>query len=147
MEQSVDTTERRRLQRFPAIELEAQMKPEKGMLSRWADVEPFDFTRTGLSIATSHSLAPGSVIMLRLRLPLATGDLEVDRVIGVVRNIQAQSDSSPRYGVEFDFNANRHMKKMETVACLGRMEGILDRSEKLRNRLLSQKDVLKDLQP
>ncbi|MAL97204.1 hypothetical protein [Hydrocarboniclastica marina] len=146
MGQSEGNTERRHLQRFPALELEAQMKPQKRVLGPWTDIEAFDFTRTGLSIATPQTLAPDDVVMLRLRLPLATGDLTAERLVAVVRNVQPQPDHTFRYGVEFDFGASRHMKRMATSACLGRIEGILDRSEKLRNRLMSQQELLKSLE-
>lgn len=140
--QQAQAHERRRLRRFPAVELSAQIKARRGMFGHWETVNAEDFTRTGMSFeSVSLKLEKGDVVEVRLTLLLEMGDLKIDRLVAVVRNIQRHGVGW-RYGLEFDYSASRHMKSLTTQAQLGRIEGILDRSEKLRRRLHVQKDEL-----
>lgn len=137
-----DSPDRRRLQRFPALQLEAGVKVDRGMLGHWRTINAFDFTRSGLSITCETNLVVGATVLLRLTLPLPSGDLKADQLIARVRNVKVDEEGHRRYGVEFDFDANRHMRALATMAGLGRMEGILDRSEKLRYRLMTEEEFL-----
>lgn len=142
MNKSSESPNRRRLQRFPALQLDTSVKVDRSMLGRWQPAQAYDFTRSGLSIACADSLEKDAAVLLRLRLPLPSGDLVTDQLVAKVRNVQVDPEGHPRYGVEFDFDANRHMRALTTIACLGRMEGILDRSEKLRYRLMTEEEFL-----
>lgn len=146
MRELQELSERRRLQRFPALELEVQIKVDRGIKARWCPVEAFDFTRSGLSITAPELLEVGAEVMVKIRLPLPTGDLTAERLVARVRNLHDSSAGVPRYGIEFDFTANRHMKALATAASLGRIEGILDRGEKLRNRMMTQEELMQSLQ-
>lgn len=137
--------ERRRLTRFPAPDLEATLKCGRGLRARWQPVKAFDFTRSGLSIASPRPLEVGESVELNLRLPLASGDLVADRLVARVQNVQADEVQGLRYGLAFDFAANRHMRALSTASSLGRIEGILDRSEKLHYRLMSREELLRNL--
>ncbi len=123
--------ERRRLRRFPAASLTAEVKRKRVLVGGWKPAIPHDFTRTGMAVELDGlTLEKGEIVEVRLTLTLDTGELRVDRLIAVVRNV-----AHGRFGLEFDFQASRHMKSLTTQAQLGRIEGILDRSEKLRRRM------------
>ena len=140
--QQAQAHERRRLRRFPAAELSVQIKARRGLFGNWNTVNADDFTRTGMSFeSTDLSLDKGDVVEVRATLLLDMGDLKVDRLVAVVRN-KHRHGVAWRYGLEFDYSASRHMKSLTTQAQLGRIEGILDRSEKLRRRLHIQQDDL-----
>lgn len=127
--------ERRRLRRFPAADLTAELRLKRTLIGGWTAAEPHDFTRTGMAVeAKDLTLEQGDLVEVRLRLALDIGELKVDKLIAVVRNIHPAGDQ-PRFGLEFDFQASRQMKSLTTQAQLGRIEGILDRSEKLRRRI------------
>ncbi|WP_158227233.1 PilZ domain-containing protein [Mangrovitalea sediminis] len=138
--QNAQAHERRRFRRFPAAELSVQVKTRRGLFGKWETVNPEDFTRTGLAFeSTGMELEKGDVVEVRATLLLDMGDLKVDRLVAVVRNLHRHGIAR-RYGLEFDYSASRHMKALTTQAQLGRIEGILDRSEKLRRRLHVQQD-------
>lgn len=137
------TQERRQLRRLPAAELNVAWRPRKGLFNRYRPAEGLDFTRKGLSLRLNpeDSLAPGDTIEMTLELIMEAGSLSVDRVVGVVRNLREQPGSSLLYGVGFDFEANRFMKSEHTAAQLGRIEGILERSEKLKLKIQPLADI------
>lgn len=140
--QHAQAHERRRLRRFPAAELSAQIKARRGLFGSWETVNADDFTRTGISFESVNlTLEKGDVVEVRLTLLLDMGEIKVDRLIAVVRN-QHRHGVGWRYGLEFDYSASRHMKSLTTQAQLGRIEGILDRSEKLRRRLHIRQDEI-----
>ena len=108
---------------------------KRTLIGGWMAVDPHDFTRSGMAVeADGLKLELGDVVEVKLQLALDIGDLKVDKLIAVVRNIH-KDGNHPRFGLEFDFQASRHMKSLTTQAQLGRIEGILDRSEKLRRRI------------
>ncbi len=135
--------ERRQLRRLPAAELNVQWRPRKGLFGRFRPAEGLDFTRSGLSVYLdgNDSLEVGDAIELRIELRMEAGTLALDKVVAVVRNIRDTGQGKPLYGLEFDYSANRTMKSEQTRAQLGRIEGILERSEKLRLRIQPLKDI------
>lgn len=127
--------ERRRFHRLPAAELKVAWRPRKGLFGRYQPTRGFDFTREGLSITeASGTLVPGDRVELRLELTMDADNLTIDRVVADVVNSR-ETDGQARLGLAFDFQANRLMRAEQTRAQLGRIEGILERSEKLRLRL------------
>lgn len=135
--------ERRHIRRLPAAELNVEWRPRKGLFNRFQPAEGQDFTRNGLSISLNgnESLEVGDPVELRIELVMEAGTLHLDKVAAVVRNIRQTESGRPGYGLEFDFGANRAMKSDQTRAQLGRMEGILERSEKLKLRIQPLKDI------
>jgi len=132
--------ERRRLRRFPAANLSAEIKHKRVLIGGWKPATPYDFTRSGMAVELDGMvLEKGEVVEVRLTLTLDIGELRLDRLVAVVRNT-----GRDRFGLEFDFQASRHMKSLTTQSQLGRIEGILDRSEKLRRRLAPTIDQAQD---
>lgn len=135
--------ERRHIRRLPAAELNVEWRPRKGLFNRFQPAEGQDFTRNGLSVSlnSGESLEIGDPVELRIELVMEAGMLHLDRVAAVVRNIREMDNDKPRYGLEFDFGASRAMKSDQTRAQLGRMEGILERSEKLKLRIQPLQEI------
>ncbi|WP_166262297.1 hypothetical protein [Marinobacter salicampi] len=135
--------ERRKLRRLPAAELNLEWRLRKGLFSRFRPAEGRDFTRNGVSVVldSSDSLNMGDAVELKVELIMEAGALSLEKAAAVVRNIRETADGQPLYGLEFDFTANRSMKSDHTRAQLGRMEGILKRSEKLQLRIQPLKDI------
>ena len=87
--------------------------------------------------ASKQALAAGEDGLVRLPLEPSQWDQLSESAAGLiaqVRNLQ-QVTAGQRCGLEFDYQANRHMKSLETQALLGRIEGILERSEAFRQRV------------
>lgn len=133
--------ERRQLKRFPAAELSVRFYPGRSWLGRGEKARAEDFTRSGLSLITERPLKEGQRLRLKLTLRLDHGEIIQRGVVAVVRNQQPQSKGY-RYGLLFDYEANRHMRAMKTRARLGRMEGILDRMSQMASRQQSGADLV-----
>lgn len=135
--------ERRKLRRLPAAELNLEWRLRKGLFSRFRPAEGRDFTRKGVSVVldSSDTLNIGDAVELKVELIMEAGALSLEKAAAVVRNIRETADGRPLFGLEFDFTANRSMKSDHTRAQLGRMEGILDRSEKLQLRIQPLADI------
>ncbi len=136
-------SERRQLRRLPAAELNVSWRPRKGLFHRYRPAKGLDFTRNGLSLRLNpeDTLAPGDTVEMALELVMEAGTLSVGRVVAIVHNMRDQPGSGPLYGVGFDFNANRLMRSDHLVAQLGRIEGILERSEKLKLKIQPLSDI------
>lgn len=135
--------ERRKLRRMPAANLSLEWRPRKGLFSRFQPAEGKDFTRNGLSmtIAGNDKVKEGDTVEVRVELSMEAGVLALDKLVATVRNVRNDDAGRPSLGLEFDFNASRTMKSEQTLAQLGRIEGILERSEKLRLRIQSPDEV------
>ncbi|UZE95984.1 PilZ domain-containing protein [Alkalimarinus alittae] len=127
-------SERRRFRRHPALKLKAEVKIKKGLFGQWVDVEPRDYSKRGMAIETEYAFEPEQPITLNITLEMEIGDIQITKIEGIIKN-KLKDTPTPRYGVEFDYTANRHMKTTETQSQLGRIEGILERSENLRLRI------------
>ncbi|MGP4842887.1 hypothetical protein ACTXGQ_02045 [Marinobacter sp. 1Y8] len=138
--QAPSINDRRKFRRFPAAQLQVSWRVRKGFFSPFTLAQSEDFTREGVSILVEKTAAGGSALSkgarveLRLVLEMATGDLVVERLIARVQNQRSIGDKT-LYGLMFDFAANRYMRSENTKAQLGRIEGILDRTEKLKLRI------------
>ena len=137
--------ERRHLRRFPAAELEVRLRPGRSWFRRGEVVDAADFTREGVAIVTSRSLKEEQKVLVDLILRLDRGEIHQNRVVAVVSNHRPEGDKT-RYGLKFDFNANTTMRALDTQARLGRMEGILERIEKLKARTRSGDELIKSYQ-
>ncbi|TDT44359.1 hypothetical protein DES49_0461 [Halospina denitrificans] len=125
--------ERRHLCRFPAAELEVRLRPGRSRFRKGEVVEAADFTREGIAIFTTRSLKSGRKVLVDLTLRLDRGEIHQNRLVAVVSN-QRPEGKQTRYGLRFDFRANGTMRALDTQARLGRMEGVLERIEKLKTR-------------
>ena len=137
--------ERRHLRRFPAAELEVRLRPGRSWFRRGEVVDAADFTREGVAILTSHTLKEGQKVLVDLTLRLDRGEIHQNRLVAVVSN-QRPEGNQIRYGLRFDFSANGTMRALDTQARLGRMEGILERIEKLKARTRSGDELIKSYQ-
>lgn len=138
-----DQHERRKLRRLPAAELKLEWRPRKGLFSRFRPADSRDFTRHGVSLTidSNDSLEADDIVELRIVLLMEAGTLGLGKVVANVRNIREDENGQPLYGLEFDLSANRTMKSEQTKAQLGRIEGILERSEKLKLRIQPLDDI------
>ena len=126
--------ERRQLERFPAADLLVRFRRRFWFRrSRWQAGEAEDFTRVGVCLITDKEMTIGQTLTLNLTLRLDRGEVHENGVVGTICN-KSETEQGFRYGVVFDYDANHHMRKLRTQARLGRMEGILDRMERLRER-------------
>lgn len=131
------TAERRRLCRYPANMLHVELALRKGLFRQWQAAQARDFTRTGLSVSwQGPALQVGDRVDVRVCLTLERGELVADRLAALVRNVQ-RIQGEHRYGLEFDYGGSRHLRTLQVQATLGRIEGILDRTERLHNRLVA----------
>ncbi|UDL04674.1 hypothetical protein [Marinobacter sp. CA1] len=130
--------ERRRHRRMPAAELTLEWRRRRGLFSRFHPAIGEDFTREGLSMVVEpdREPAPGDTLELRAALSMEAGQLDLEKILAVVKNVRRESGHC-RVGLAFDFAANRTMRAESTVAQLARIEGLLARSAKLRQRLLA----------
>ena len=133
--------ERRHLQRFPAAELKVRLRTGRGWVRKGDRVPAHDFTRAGMGVTTTKVLKPGQKVELDLVLKLDRGEIVQERVVATVHNKRTDGNLF-RYGLAFDFTASRRMKSLHTQARLGRMEGILDRIEKLRAKTRSGEELM-----
>lgn len=135
--------DRRQIRRLPAAELNVEWRPRKGLLNRFRPAIGRDFTRNGLSLSidSDDSLKVDDAVELRIQLVMEAGNLQLDKVAARVKNIRDPDSNRPQYGLAFDFDANRLMKSDQIKAQLGRIEGILERSEKLRLRVQPLEEI------
>ncbi|MDC0661346.1 hypothetical protein [Marinobacter sp. SS21] len=129
--------DRRKLRRMPAANLALEWRPRKGLFGRFRPAAGFDFTRQGLSMVVNgqYLLKEGDAVELRAQLSMEAGVLDLDKLIAKVCNLRHSGQDQQIAGLQFDFTASRAMKSDQVKAQLGRIEGILERSEKLRLRI------------
>jgi hypothetical protein len=138
---ATETDERRRFRRLPAAELHVKWRPRKGLFGSFQPTNGYDFTRDGLSIiAPEGTFSTGDRVELRLELRMEAGSMNVDRLLAQVVN-QRSHDGPVLYGLAFDYAASRSMRSAEKRAQLGRIEGILERGEKLKLRLQPLQEI------
>ncbi|TVP58132.1 MAG: hypothetical protein EA349_05040 [Halomonadaceae bacterium] len=145
MSPSAPQDDRRRLRRFPAAELHVRFHTGRGWLKGWRKAQAYDFTRSGVCLITRRPLTVGQQLRLKLVLRLDHGEIVQNALVAAVINQQngtGQRTPGYRYGLQFDYQANRHMRAMQTRARLGRMEGVLDRMARLAERKESGEALL-----
>jgi len=95
-----------------------------GLLSLFSsqiDVRAIDFNTTGLAFRHSRPLSPGQPVLM----DLVTDQHNVSRVVAVVRYI-TRMENHFRCGVEFDFDANEHMRSVAVRDTLKSIETLLN---------------------
>lgn len=135
--------DRRSCRRFPATELKVELRNKTGVFScQWHEVYTVDYNKKGFAFVTHEAYEEGQALVFRITLLMEMGTIEVDNVRAVTRNhypeVEHTDHGNKRIGVAFDYQANRHMKSLDTQSNLGRIEGILERSENLRLKLSAQ---------
>lgn len=128
--------ERRAARRYPAAELRSKMRVKKGLLSEsWEEVAPRDFSRTGVAIESGVELNVGDSIILSLELHMEMGVISVEKLVGIVRHRKLLGQQT-RYGIEFDMS--QRVKGADLDTQLARIEGLLERSHNLAQRIIDQ---------
>jgi hypothetical protein len=128
--------ERRQARRYPAAELRARMRVKKGLLSEsWEEVAATDFSRTGVAIELGMDLGAGDPVVLALDLHMEMGVISIEKLVGVVR-YRKMLGKLTRYGIEFDLTQRVKGADLETQ--LSRIEGLLERSHNLAQRIIDQ---------
>ena len=95
-----------------------------GLLSLFSsriDVRAIDFNTTGLAFRHSRPLSPGQPVLM----DLVTDQHSVSYVVAVVRYI-TRMENHFRCGVEFDFDANEHMRSAAVRDTLKSIETLLN---------------------
>ncbi len=128
--------DRRQARRYPAAELRARMRVKKSLLSEaWEEVATSDFSRTGVAIELEGELHAGDTIVLALELHMEMGVIAIEKLSGTVRHRKMLGKLS-RYGVEFDLT--QRVKGSDIELQLARIEGLLERSHSLAQRIIEQ---------
>jgi len=95
-----------------------------GLLSLFSDltdVRAIDFNAAGLAFRHSRLLSPGQSVLI----DLVTDQHRVSRVVAVVRYAR-RMENHFRCGVEFDFDANEHMRSAAVKDTLKSIETLLN---------------------
>ncbi|MCF6258010.1 MAG: PilZ domain-containing protein [Gammaproteobacteria bacterium] len=95
-----------------------------GLLSLFSsriDVRAIDFNATGLAFRHSRPLNPGQPVLV----DLMTDQHSVSGVVAVVRYV-TRMENHFRCGVEFDFEANAHMRSVAVRDTLTKVETLLN---------------------
>lgn len=126
----ISPRDRRRFRRLPATELNLAWRPRKRLLARYRPIQGHDFTREGVAVtAATDTFREGDQVELLIELAMAGENLVASRVFADVVNV-AREGNQARVGLAFDVAASRRFGAAALRARLGRMEGILERSEK-----------------
>ncbi len=92
-----------------------------GLVFGKMDVRAIDFNATGLAFRHSRPLSPGQPVLM----DLVTAQYRVSRVVAVARYI-TRMENHFRCGVEFDFDANEHMRSDAVKNTLKNIETLLN---------------------
>lgn len=91
-----------------------------GFVSDTVDVNPIDFNATGMAFRHSQLLSPGQPVVFELSKDQHRAVL----VVGIVR-YTTRMENHFRCGVEFDFEANEHMRSPQLRDTLKVIEKLL----------------------
>ncbi|OZG74568.1 hypothetical protein BTA51_06105 [Hahella sp. CCB-MM4] len=126
--------ERRRARRFPAIELQANIRHKKGIFGdSWTEVRATDFNHSGVCIDSDHLLKVGQTVILSFYLKMEIGEISLEKVQGEIRHVKSLGGQC-RCGVEF--TGIRKGSDME--AQLTRLESLLSRHQSVVERIQGQ---------
>lgn len=92
-----------------------------GLFSAQVDVRAIDFNATGLAFRHSRLLSPGQPVLM----DLVTEQHRISRIVAVVR-YTTRMENHFRCGVEFDFEANEHMRSVAVKEALMSIETTLN---------------------
>ena len=113
---------RRKIPRYGVGSLRAWIhKPGfLGLFESRIELSPIDFNQTGMAFRHTYLLSPGQPIVV----DLMKDNHKLASVVATVR-YTTQLSSHFRSGIEFDFNANEHMRSPEVRQTLGEIESML----------------------
>lgn len=114
---------RRKFARYGIASLQASLHRTRwlGFISDQVDVNPVDFNATGMAFRHPQLLSPGQPVVFEL----AKDQHRVSSVVGIVR-YTTRMENHFRCGVEFDFEANEHMRSPQLKETLQAMEKLLN---------------------
>ena len=114
---------RRKIARYGVASLRVSLHRSRllGFMTDTVDVNPIDFNATGMSFRHSQLLSPGQPVVFELVKDQHRAVL----VVGVVRYTK-RLDNHYRCGVEFDFEANDHMRSPQIKDTLKAIETLLN---------------------
>lgn len=112
----------RKIARYGIASLRASLHRTRwlGFISDQVDVSPVDFNATGMSFRYPQLLSPGQPVVFELM----KDQHRVESVIGIVR-YTTRMGNQYRCGVEFDFDANEHMRLPQIKVTLKAIEKLL----------------------
>jgi hypothetical protein len=113
---------RRNLARYGVGSLRVSLHHTRllGLISDQVDVTPIDFNVTGMAFRHSRLLSPGQPVVLEL----IKDQYRISSVVAIVR-YTTQMENHYRCGVEFDFEANQHMRSPHVWDTLKSIEKVL----------------------
>lgn len=116
------TNRRRKLARYGVGSLCTHLHRTRllGLISDQVQVTPLNFNATGLAFRHTQPLIPGQSVVFELRKDQHTAA----SVVGIVR-YATRMENHYRCGVEFDFEANEHMRSAQLRETLAVIEGLL----------------------
>lgn len=94
-----------------------------------------DFNQYGLAFLTEHKLAVGDEVVMTI----GQGHELLESVVGFICSV-IEEDGDYRVGVQFDFDANKHMKSVKTMATIIKIELIL--IKRMKEKEANQKESL-----
>lgn len=113
---------RRKFARYGVASLRANLHGTRllGLIANQVNVKPVDFNVKGMSFRHSQLLSPGQPVVF----DFAKDQHRVLSVVGIVR-YATRMENHFRCGVEFDFEANEHMRSQVTQSTLRDIEKLL----------------------
>ena len=131
---SAITSERRRVRRLPAVELQANLRMKKGLFGEaWTEVRATDFSHVGVSIDLDGRLDSGQTVTLSFHLKMEMGEISLEKVQGTVRHVKPLGGQC-RCGIEF----TGIKQGSDLEAQLTRLESLLARSQSVGQRIQNQ---------
>ncbi len=122
--------ERRRVRRYPAVELRASLRRKKGLIgNQWVEVHASDFSHLGACIDVDFELAAGDSVTLQFDFKMEVGPIVIDKVPGSVRHVKNLGNLR-RCGVQFDDRLDAKVRDQ-----LKRVESLLARSLSVADRI------------
>ncbi|MBL1275956.1 MAG: PilZ domain-containing protein [Ectothiorhodospiraceae bacterium] len=114
---------RRKLARYGVGSLRASLHCQGllGLFPNQMDVTPIDFNVTGMAFRHSRLLSPGQPVVF----DLVKDQLKIQSIVGIVRYCK-QLENHFRCGIEFDFDANEHMRSQDVKDILLAIEKVLN---------------------
>ncbi|HUN55685.1 MAG TPA: PilZ domain-containing protein [Smithella sp.] len=92
-------------------------------------VQPIDFNSFGMAIETNLVFEKEN----RISLDISCGRNHAPDILSIVRNVVNKGNKN-RYGLQFDFAANAHMRSEEVEEILSSIEDTLKKNQNLPSR-------------
>jgi len=111
--------ERRKIPRLQPSNLSVSVK-YRGLLSkmkRSGTVKTLDYNRFGLAFEADHNYRIGDELLFTITYK----ETQIINIVGFICNSESTNDST-RFGIQFDFSANKHMRSTSTEQTLIALE-------------------------